>query len=210
MKYPKAITLVVLLLILSSCKKKCEEYYLGSLIYMNPYNGNEVLKYHNSTGDDIIFIGQGRSTRMNTLQASYSGDVCTSTEFDNCYFEEENNKYKLTISLRPTTDYQSAYLGLNLLDYTFNDYWHYNSRSLFNLPLKMESLKPGQSYFDSLLVLNKYFYNVFADEPELDTSPNKSNNDTVHPSIFYYNTTHGLIKVDFDDGTSWELKEIIP
>jgi hypothetical protein len=34
--------------------------------------------------------------------------------------------------------------------------------------------------------------------------------DTIHPSIIYYNIEYGIVKVDFDDGSSWELKEIIP
>ena len=192
-------------LLFSNCKKKCDESLLGDLIYTNPLTGNETIVFYGTNEENIIFKGQGRHTCM--YETNYNNQCCM-VETDDCHFDEENKKYKLLIHLSPNTDYQPANLVLFFRDYTYNAYWHYNSRSLFDLPLKVDGLKPGQSYFDSLLVLNRYFYNVFADEPELDTS--KSTNDTVHPSMFYYTTSHGIIKIDFDDGSSWELKEIIP
>ena len=214
MKYPKAIIFVVLLLILSSCKKKCEEYYLGSLIYMNPYNGNEVLNYHNSTGDDIIFIGQGRSTRMNTLQASYSGDVCTSTEWDNCYFEEESKLFEIMIFLRPTTSNVHAHLDLILQNHSYIDsgYYDYQYQINFKMPLDKNNLGDDQSYYDSLFIYNTMQYDVFAATPRLFKSISLKEvlMEPIHPSQIYYNVHNGLVKVDFDDGSTWELKEIVP
>jgi hypothetical protein len=214
MKYPKAITFVVLLLILSSCKKKCEEYYLGSLKNMNPYTGTEALIFNTTTGNEIVFNGQGRSTRMNTTGPNYSGDICESIEFDNCYFEEENGLFDFKIYLRPTTSNVQAHLDLIFKNYSYDSKSYiYEYQVNFEIPLDKNNLGADQIYYDSLLIYNTLQYNVFADTP----SPYKSIplkevviDTIIQPSLIYYNIHNGLIKVDFDDGSTWELKEIIP
>lgn len=195
-----------MILLFSNCKKKCDEYLLGDLIYSNPLTGNETIVFYGTNEENIIFKGQGRRNYMNK---SNENNQCRIVELDDCYFDEENKKYELLIHLSPTTDYQPAYLVLFFYDYTYNKFRHYTSKkSIFEIPLSKENLKPGQLYFDSLLVINQYYSDVFAGETDLDLV--KSTKDTIHPSMFYYATSHGIIKIDFDDGSSWELKEIIP
>lgn len=205
MKPPKGILLVVFFLILLSCKEECDEYYLGSLKNMNPYNGNEVLIYNNSTGDDIIFNGNGRNNWLNTFD--HNGE-CVKVEIDDCIYWDSEYDYRIIISLRPTTFYQSAYLSIDLSDYTYNESWHYRSLINFNIPLDKDNLDVDQFYYDSLLVNNTMQYDVFSAIPKLG-SAKEVLMDTIHPSMIYYNITSGLITVDFDDGSTWELKEII-
>ncbi len=55
-------------------------------------------------------------------------------------------------------------------------------------------------------------YDVFAATPSPYKSiQSKTAKDTIiKHSWLYYNIHGGLIKVDFDDGSTWELKEITP
>lgn len=206
MKYSKVITIVVFSLVLLSCKEKCEEYFLGSLLETNPLNGSESLIYINSDNDSLLFIGQGR---FNTKTKNNNGNECYIVELDDCHFKEINNNYKIVISLAPNTDHSIAHMAIDLQDYTYSETWHYNAQSIFNLPMAVPNLAEGQFYIDSLLILDKYYYDIYASYTEIDKTANQKSKDTIHPSIFYYTTREGLIKVDFDDGSSWDLKEII-
>ena len=61
----------------------------------------------------------------------------------------------------------------------------------FDLPLSKESTP----YVDSLYVLNRWIMDVFINEA---TSANK----------LYYSTEFGIVKIDFSDGSYWELEKI--
>ena len=60
------------------------------------------------------------------------------------------------------------------------------------------------------MLVSKMQYNVLAATPKLykSTVLNNGNDTIIEPSLIYYNIYNGLIKVDFDDGSTWELKEI--
>lgn len=191
-----------------SCKENCTEYLLGNFKNTNPYIGTESLIFYMSNGDSLMFLGQGRRSWMNK-NTEYD---CRIIEMDDCSFISNEANYGYIISLRPNTNHSDAEIRIIVNDYTYSDRWHYNSRSYFNLPLSSENLNPGQEYFDSLLVLDHYFYDVYASNTILDRTPTRKEmmKDTVHPSMIYYNIEYGIVKVDFDDGSTWELKEIIP
>jgi len=200
---------IVILLICFGCKKKCTEYKLGELTQYNPLNGTETVMFADSSGNEYSFIGEGRS--ISTYSSDYMGE-CYNDEVDDCYFRDSEGDYKIFIRLVSTTFHDPAFIFIELSDYRFSESWHYKSFVKFNLPFDRNNLDDNQFYFDSLLVNNTMQYDVFAGVPELDRTPTTKETllDTVHPSMFYYNKQNGLVKVDFDDGSSWELKEIIP
>ena len=202
------VLLIFAMLICFGCKKECIEYKLGDLTQCNPLNGTETILFVDSLGNEYSFIGEGR--RIIIYSSDYNGE-CYEIEGDNCIHQESENKYRLKIGLRPITFHDPAYLFIVLSDYRYNDKWHYDSRVDFNIPLDKNNLDDNQLYFDSLLVNNTIQYDVFAGVPDLHTTPTTKQTllDTVHPSMFYYNNQSGLVKVDFDNGTTWELKEII-
>ena len=189
------------------CKKKCIEYKLGDLTRYNPLNGTEAVMFVDSSGNEYSFIGEGRG--ISIYSSDYMGE-CYKGEVDNCFFRDSEGKYQIKIGLRPTTFHNLAYIFIVLSDYRYSDRWHYDSRVDFNIPLDKNNLDDNQLYFDSLLVNNTMQYDIFAGVPDLDRIPTTKQTllDTVHPSMFYYNKQNGLVKVDFDDGSSWELLKI--
>jgi hypothetical protein len=208
LKYTSFFIIALVLLGFQSCKEQCEEYFLGDLIYTNPYQGSETLIYYKSDGDSLIFKGQGR---YNSVTKASRNNECYEIELDDCYFDDIHEKYKLVIRLRPATDHGVAEISLDVQDYFYSDRWHFNSKSYFNLPLSADNMKPDQEYFDSLLILNQYYYDVYVGSTILDRTPTTKENmaDTIHPSFIYYNIELGIVKIDFDDGSTWELKEIL-
>lgn len=211
-KYLALFVVILLMILVSSCKKKCNEYLLGSLTNMNPYTGNETLVYYNSNGEDILFLGEGRDVTINTVQPQNSGEECEKTEWDNCYFDEEDELFQLRIKLRPTTDASHAHMFLVIGDYRYNDTRPFDYRVSFNIPLNKNNLNEGQAYYDSLDIQSTTHYDVFTAETEYYNKYGVKQvaMDTIRPSLFYYNSQEGLLKIDFDDGSTWELKEIIP
>lgn len=195
------------MIICFGCKKKCTEYKLGDLTIYNPLNGTETIMFVDSMGNEYSFVGEGRSILI--YSTDYNGE-CYETEGDNCIHQESDNNYRIKIGLRPTSFHDPAYLSIVLSDYRYSESWHYKSLIKFNLPLDRNNLNDNQVYFDSLLVNYTMQYNVFAGVPNHTTTPTtkETRMDTVLPSMFYYNKQYGLIKVDFDDGSSWELNRI--
>jgi hypothetical protein len=204
------ILLIFAMVFCFGCKKKCTENKLGDLTQYNPLNGTETVVFVDSSGNEYSFIGEGRRILIYSYDDSFG--ECYEVEGDNCYHQESDNKYRLRVGLRPFTFHDPAFMFIELADYRYNDRWHYDSRTDFNIPLDKNNLDENQFYFDSIIVNNRYQFDVFAGVPDLDRTPTTKETllDTVHPSMFYYNKQNGLVKVDFDDGTTWELKEIIP
>lgn len=212
---PRLFALIFVLLLIfasPSCKEKCDEYYLGSLKYMNPYSGSETIIFSKDDKEDITFEGQFRSSTMNTTYPNNSSDICESIEFDDCKFREENDQFVFFIFLRPTTNNVSAHLSLVFKNYSYdNKSIVYEYIIEFNIPLDRDNLRPDQIYYDSLQINNSIQYEVYAAVPD----PYKSSHRTdiidtiIEPNRFYYNIQNGLLKIDFDDGSTWELKEIL-
>ena len=202
------------LLGLISCKENCTEYSLGNLIYSNPYSGSETIVFVKTDGDSLVFNGEGRY--RSSARTEYTGD-CYISEIDYCMFMESEGRYRIFLQLSPTSFHDPARMFLQVSDYTYNERWHYSSMVELLLPFSEENLIEDQLYFDSLMVIDKYYYNVYTSKTGLDRSPTRPptsyippiHSDTIHPSILYYTIDYGLIKVDFEDSTSWELKEII-
>ena len=204
------LILFVIFIAFTNCKEECSEYLLGDLVIFNPLNGNETLVFSDSDGIEYDFIGKGR---RNWLNESDGYDGCDIEEMDNSTFSESSENYSIRLSVRPSTHYRSvADIVIYFLDYTYDDNHHYRSYISLDIPLDRNNLGVDQYYYDSLLIYNTVIYDIFAAVPQHSSAPTTKATllDSIHPSLIYYNADYGVVKIDFDDSSSWELKEIIP
>jgi len=204
---------ILLLLSLGGCSKTqvLGEYYLGDLYYQNPYNGFETLVFKSSEGTLITFACTGRKTTVYENKVSVNSNDYYIIEKDYMSLEGSDGNYSMTIFLEPYNGYYNkpANIGIGWRDYVSDSLGSLTARSHFKIPLSEQNLEPEQLFFDSLLVLNKIYYNVYSDQATTyqayEGQPLWA---FVLPKVFYYNTTEGILKIDFDDGSTWELSHI--
>lgn len=201
-------TLLIATLFFDCRKKEMGEYLLGDLKNQNPFTGYETLIYINSSGDSIVFNGDGRYSENIHSRPHSSNDEYYVNEQDLCSFIEQNNKYELTINLQThLSNISEMYLHftevLNFDDATCT-YW----TSFDKLPLNQLPFQKGY-YIDSLNVLNYYYYDIYVDSSLLTSgSSSYSCSNLNQATALFYTTTHGIIKIDFEDGDSWGLRNV--
>jgi hypothetical protein len=193
------ITFVLGFILLSeSCSKLEGEYYLTAAEKAQiPFQGYETITY---TDDKSNSIKLKAGDRIDELIES---PLCINCR-DYAIVEYEHIKFmndSITLSLSMST---TRYIGHP------NDFGHglsidsiYFSNG-FASPLSIEKLRPEETHFDSLLVNNKMYYNIFSDTLThlgiIELEP--------YPIRMYYSMEFGVIKFDFSDGTVWELEKI--
>ena len=194
------ILMLCTLLLLSSCKKELGVHLLGDLKNQNPYNGSETIVFIDSAnGDSLVFLGNGRDSYRIHTPSETSIEKYYVNEMDTCCFIEQNNKYRFYIYLA------SRYDEDGLIDISFN-----NDNCKSHITSRRIPLFVTRPYIDSLFVHDKYYYKVIVDSSLLHQNIGESNcNNSVLPYSIYYTTTHGIIKINFEDSTSWELKSLI-
>ncbi len=210
------ISIFLLLALLSvtvfyGCRKKeIGKYHLGDLKNQNPFTGYETLIFINSDDDSIVFFGNGRYSEIIHTKPHTSQERYYENERDLCSFIEKDNNYEITIDLQThLSDISEIYLHFIKTihpDSATCTYWNrFNKLPLSQLPWQVGH------YIDSINVLGKYYCNVYADSSLLtygSGSYSCSNQNKV--TTLFYTVTHGIIKIDFEDSTSWGLKEVIP
>jgi len=204
---------ILLLLSVGGCSKTqiLGEYYLGELYSQNPYNGFETLVYKSSEGTLITFTGTGRKTTVYENKVSVNSNDYYIIEKDYMNLEESDGNYSMGIVLEPYNgEYNDpASIGIGWRDYVSDSSGSLTANSHFRIPLSEQNLEPEQLFFDSLLVLNKIYYNVYSDQATTyQAYEGQSLWAFVLPTVFYYNTTEGILKIDFNDGSTWELSHI--
>lgn len=203
------IILLILIVFKTGCDKTdlIDEYYLGDLIYSNPYEGTEILVYKSSDGGEYSFHCQGRSRTTYENLVSVNTNDYYIVESDYTTFIDSTNEYRFGILLE-TSRSRQAELGIGLSNYLLEKGDNYTSNSKFYLPLDKNNLKDGQEYYDSININGMYYYQVFSDPCELYFQSGNSSDTSQLLSIVYYNTAQGLVKLDFTNGVTWELEEI--
>ena len=200
--------LFVLIFFMFSCNKDYEflgEYLLGSLVNTNPYSGTETLVFQSSEGKEVLFLGNGRS-RTKHEAVAYRNNYTEDTyeyETDECKFSETNGKYEFKIHMKSSYDFICTMVILFYPSKSTN----YSScvySSWYDLPLLKDNLKSDQFYIDSLLVLDKYYYNVIGAKVD-----NRYCSNGTLSKYIYYNITHGILKIDLPDNSSLEFKKIM-
>jgi len=190
----------------SSCgKKELGVNLLGNLKNENPYKGDEKLIFLNQNDDSIVFYGEGRFSEVyeytnSTMNGYYLNET------DHCYFRSADNQYKLDVRL-------SSHLATNdgivilLATYNKNELDSCNAYTTeMLLPLLDYIIESSFFYIDTLETRKADYYNVFVDSSAL----NQWNGCTqlTYAKRFFYSTQSGLIKIDFSDGSFWELESI--
>ncbi len=191
-------------------KKEIGKYHLGNLKDQNPFIGNETLIFISSDDDSIVFFGNGRYNKITRSKPHTSQERYYENEMDLCSFIEKDNNYELIIDLQThLSDVSQMFLRYIETMQLSNETCTYYTTRLNKLPLSELPWQKGH-YIDSLKVLNKYYYDVYADSSLLtDGSGNYNCSSQNQATAIFYTTTHGIVKIDFEDGTSWGLKEVI-
>ncbi len=207
---PFILMIFLIVTLFSGCKDdEIGKNLLGDLKDQNPFTGHETLMFLNNNGDSIVFYCDGRQSEIFHYTPNYNNDKYYVNEWDMCCFLNENGKFELRI-------YMSSHLGSGAqMDFSFTesilpDGGGYNAHTIqFGLPL-LPHLVDTRFYIDSLKVIDKYFYNIIVDSSLLYDSFYYKRDDVVNfATAIFYTTTHGIVKVDFEDGDSWGLKEVI-
>jgi hypothetical protein len=187
------------------------EYYLGELYYECPYKGYETLVFKSSGGILISFMGTGRKATIQENKISVNSNDYYIIEKDYMSLENSDGNYSFTIGLTPYNGYYDspAYIGLGWALRDSATDGDLTASSVFNIPLSRQNLDPDQIFYDSLMVLNDMYFDVYADSARQFRSNGMPINTSVPiPNLFYYNKAHGILKLDFNDGSTWELYEI--
>ena len=194
-KYFVVITFISLLLA-TSCNKVIDEFYLSQEMKMQiPFEGYEQITFKNNIGELEILKASERHSEVREYQEGNFYRVHkTINETEWIIFENDNNKLVIRNSSSRVGDH---------LCLTFTT----TGKSFvgcFYTPLNAETLRFDEQYHDSLSINDIVYYKVFSDSlgysnptPELP-----------HPKRIYYTIDYGVIKIEFTDGTAWELKEI--
>ncbi|OFY51662.1 MAG: hypothetical protein A2W85_08380 [Bacteroidetes bacterium GWF2_41_31] len=186
------IVFILLLGILALCFS-CEKNHLAGEFLLtdemkaqNPYQKGDSFKLISNTGDTLSWYVKGRSNQVHEMLLGINTKDYYLVETD-----------KASIDLENSIEYVTFYLEMGGQLTSSRNYIIelYNGASgagfSFDLPLSKESTP----YVDSLYVLNRWIMDVFINEA---TSANK----------LYYSTEFGIVKIDFSDGSYWELEKI--
>ena len=162
----------------------------------NPFKGSEKIIFRED-GSIIEFSGTYRFNWIDEVPESlYSCDYSL-YEQDNTKFINEN--YEISLLMNGRYDF-----ALRIEDIS-NDF---KMRSFLKMDQATGELSDYQEFLSTLYINNTEYNDVYKDtltKSGLDPIP-----DSVKYAVnIYYSTDYGIIKVDFSDGSTWELQEII-
>lgn len=183
-----AIVLLCLLTTYFSCRKTgiANKYFLtDEMKSQNPFSGGEKLYYVSDSAEQFILSGGERSNEI--LKVPLGNDL----SYYNLY---EFYKIQFTSGV----DFGFYFdMHINRDPIFFIDFHCENKGKSFTfiLPLS-EDITPN---IDSLQIQGQWYYNVFVAEEE------KAVNRAYK---LYYSTKYGVVKIDFSDGSYWELEKI--
>jgi len=195
--YPEiAISLSMLFLVGCRECQLTDEYLLTDLQKDQiPFNGYEEILF-NDGGNHVNFYGSGI---IDTAEVDYaypsSCDWYTKESFQIIYSGDYgyivftlSGKYGFHINFRDSTFNFSSSLEIDPKTGEFSEY---------------------NELIDSLTINYLNYYNLYKDTLIDITYPNGAPDSLRHPIDLYYSTDYGIVKVDFSDGSTWELEEIV-
>jgi hypothetical protein len=201
------LSLITSVILLPGCNKEKGEYLLGDLKNQNPYSGDETIIFLDNQGDSIIFYGDGRSSYLFESPTSANKRYYYINERDECNFTEKNKNFRFSINLT-TRNETGALMDILLtkIDNVNNGECSNINNGGYRLPL-FENYRDTKLFMDSLMVLDKYYYHVIADSGLLAKVSGVC--DTWNKvKCLYYTTSEGIIKLEFENGNTWQLKNI--
>jgi hypothetical protein len=199
------LIIYLLLIFLYGC---CKSHYKGQITFstieraVNPYSGNEVLKFIDNNNDTIKYYGQGRELSTEKRSDGGCADCCVDeydVETDNTYFTSSFHSSGFGIHLYyagqipPATDKNPIIFFVwtknagqtNSLETNFYDF-HVDY-------MKTDAIQQG--YFrDSVTIRTKEFHDVYVAPGLCNTS------DSLHVDTLFYTETLGLVGLKLSDG----------
>ncbi|MCB2201181.1 hypothetical protein KQH26_00280 [bacterium] len=198
MKNAQNISLIFLMILFfAACGKLIDEFYLTTEEKAQiPFKGFETITFIDDSNNLFVLSGDDRFNQI------MQQDECINCR-DYYIFEREsisfrNNNYELRLVVGSGVNANHFSIGYDIDELSF----HSNLIS----PLSKETLSNNEVYYDSLIVNNKSYNNVFSDS----LTHQGSINIDPYPIRYYYSKEYGIIKIDFEDGSVWKLMEIIP
>jgi hypothetical protein len=153
----------------------------------NPFSGGEKLYFVTDSTDVIqcLFSGSERSNSVYEVSNGSDGGYHL-VEVDKMWFSAGHD-YSFSLNMEPINR-----------DPLFQIHFSCNGKGMlanFELPLSKENTQTT----DSIYMMDKWLYDVFVYEKEkVDNMAYK----------MYYSTELGVVKIDFSDGSFWELEKI--
>ena len=202
MKY-RLIVLFAVAMALTNCGKGKleEEYFLNEgTKEVVPYIGNELLIFKENFVDTVSFVGSERINEMRDSYVSVSSNDYNLWEYNFIKFSNSLNIIELFLQPSVTKD------SIDIMTIYFKDiegnYIYFFSKfnivdGLIRAPL-----------CDSVLVNQKWFNNVYCDTVRYQQPRPIPENLMNYPIKIYYSTEFGILKIDFSDGSFWELESI--
>ncbi len=197
-------SITLLAILIASCGKNKElgVNLLGNLKNENPYTGNEQLIFLDQNNDSIIFNGEGRYSEEYEY-TTFNMNGYYVNEKDICSFVSSDGIYNLSISLY-THKATAAELTLKLFSNSnssdgCNSYTNYTDIPLY------ENYYKTCFFIDLISITDKYYYDVFVDSSLVHYGECSTVN---HAERLFYSTQYGILKIDFSNGTTWELESV--
>ena len=212
------IIIISFIFIISGCKKELGVFLLNEMKNENPYTGSETLKYLDNNGDTIIFHGNGRYTEEFHSEVDYgrNGKYFVN-ELDRCSFTDEENNNELFIQLTSNTVKFNTYHQREtttgyMIDVKVTDHSGENTKGCDSyvtiVPIPIIDFKDSNFFYDSLLVNNIYYYDVISFSDNSFLLHYGDCNERLRAETIYYCTSDGIIKIAFENDTTWNLLNI--
>lgn len=211
MKKSTLISLTVLLLSFSACKKEtCEcqqllgSYVIGIRTSHFPINSTKIPKY--KTVDDTINMSLYLSHRQHlNYPPKFLGQDYYRYETDNTEFRSSDyGLFYFTTAGGPAETQRPLKLNIDWFAIYDIDFTYQKYSMEFNLPIDSNVFTENQFIYDSLLVNDSWHYNILTGPVYISNNPEPEYLGAI-PLQYYYSTEFGVVKFDMSDGNSWEI-----
>lgn len=149
----------------------------------NPFYGGEKLHFISDSSVQYVLDGGERQNKVHEVSNGSDGGYHLLEENYISFFLTSHYRIRMDM-LGRSNEYKISF-----------SYYNFGGIAYFDLPLSKENTQT----VDSLFVMDQWHYDVFVYEGE------NINNDTYK---LYYSTDFGVVKIDFSDGSWWELEKI--
>ena len=168
-------------------KNPTESYFLSDeMKSQNPFSGDEKLYFITDSAVQYVFTG---GERRNVIHEISNGS-------DGGYYLYEIDKMDFSAGNNYGFNYDMQHVSRRYP--IFQIHFSCNGKGMvanFDMPISKENTQT----VDSIYIMGQWQYDIFISEKEkVDNWAYK----------LYYSTEFGIVKIDFSDGTFWELEKI--
>ncbi len=204
------VAIILLAIVVSSCCKSSLIDIISfseSDLKVNPYIGNEILKFIDDSSNVIVYENGYRRINQQEERECNGGccDYYLVDRSDNTYYESTYLESNLQVVILNSFDRYSG----NAESPTIHFVWDYyeikpNSTSTsFGGMLSVDSMRQiaiDSSWFlNSIVLRGKEYFDIYA-IPGHCSYP-----DRLHGDSLYYSETEGIVGIKFSDGNLWTL-----